>query len=256
MRPMPSFLGKRSLKAWVDARGRRNILVPWLINVLHNVTLNLRALPDRFSDGASDFREEAPIGIAQSAPYNDQELNFFIRVALEQRYHFIIELGAFSLTRCRKMAEVLPGVKVYGLDIGRGFEEVRTIDGVTIGPNTPGSIARIVATNQGRGLICTRGTLCYYAEVDLQRLITDAFERRLDLAISEPNTVCEASLIHPWRRTRLTWYQPYLHFLNDAGYQLPDNGGRQIRCCGSDLGETRTFVYARHPLNFALMPRS
>jgi hypothetical protein len=102
--------------------------------------------------------------------------------------------------------------------------------------------------NKGRGLVFARGTLCYYTQEGLRELFADAFVHGADVAVSEPSTRAEGALVGSWRRTKKTFYHPYRRLLREAGFELPDgDGGSSDWVNISGFGETRNFIYARHP---------
>ena len=233
---------RQQLKSVAISLAERSLLVPWLANVGAFTILASSVLSNRYQDKPREFSESVGnIGNSRS-PLNDLELNFFARVAIERRPSFIIELGSYTLVRTRTLSELFPDIKVYGLDVTRDYLEPRIVNGVNIGPNTPEMISQIAA--QGSGLICTRGTLCYYSEEELRDFFVLAFNHKIDLAISEPNTIGEESIQRSIPRTRATFYHPYLKLLRETGYTLPDNEGRQIQCSISEFGENGTFICA------------
>ena len=180
--------------------------------------------------------------------FNDAGLNFFVRLILESRYDFVIEVGAHSLERSVKLKSLFPQLKVFGLDVTTDFAERRMIENVTLMPNTLESIRVIAKECGGKGLICSHGTLCYYSTDALRDFFGLAYELRFDLAIAEPNTVGEESLEWSLMRTYQSRYHPYLNFLRTIGFRLPDGQGRQIRDTVSKAGEARTFIFAQSPV--------
>lgn len=239
---------KRLLKSAVFSVGQRSVVLPWLANLAAFNVAATAYLPSRFRDGARDYGAQAGLIGSQptAADHNDHGLNFFSRVILEHRYDFVIELGALTLDRARALARLFPQTRIFALDITRDFTDTRTLDGVTVGPNTLTHI-REIALGCRRGLIVAHGTLCCYPPDDLAALFATAHELRLDLAFSEPNTIGEESLTCSLKRTQMSWYHPYLHMLRAAGYELPDNRGKQVRDSVSKYAEERTFIFARYP---------
>jgi hypothetical protein len=236
-----------SLKRLYFRLGERSIFVVWLLNLLIFNYKAIRKLPTRFSDRKRTYSAESDhIGTQPGAvDHNDLGLNFYVRLIIEYRYDFLIELGAFSRERSEWLAAHFPNLEVHALDITQDFQERRTVNGVRVGPNTPDHFRDVVSQPMRRGLVVSHGTLCYYSFVELTRLLAVMREFRLDLAFSEPNTIGEGSLDRSLRRTHLSHYHPYLAMLQKAGFELPDGKGHQIRDCWGEYAETRTFLFAR-----------
>jgi hypothetical protein len=179
---------------------------------------------------------------------NDHGLNFFTRLILEKRYVFVIELGSFTADRSIKLSKLFPQTKFYALDITDDFSSERMLDGVTLGPNNLQNIAAIAARHPStRGLICAHGTLAYYAQQDLAALFKTAAALGFDIAFSEPNvSLAEQSRPRSFARSNGSSYHPYISMLLQAGYELPDGGGQQVRDCWGRYAEERTFIYGRY----------
>src|SRR5262245_11580883 len=153
--------------------GHHSILATWLLNVGSYVCRTAARLPTKYSDRRTAYGEASnQIGSNPSAAYhNDPALNFFARLVLERRFDFVVELGAYSLDRSRRLKKLFPKLQCFALDVTRDYAVQREIDGVTVMPNTLDNIRTIARTASGRGLICTQGTLCYYATDVLAELI-------------------------------------------------------------------------------------
>jgi len=238
---------KQAVRAFC-ALGARSILVVWFANLVRFVAVAVRYLPSRRS-GLKYQEVDGQIGThAAATDHNDLGLNFFSRLVLEYRYSFVMELGAFAANRSFKLAKLFPQTKVYALDITRDFAVEREMDGVTLGPNTLPMIESIAKRYSGGGMICAHGTLCYYPQPDLEALFDLAFSLELDIAFSEPNvSMTEHTRPRSFRRTKTSYYHPYIPMLLRAGYRLPDGGGQQVRDCWGRYAEERTFIFARHP---------
>src|SRR5262249_36016736 len=163
-----------------------SILVPWLVNL---AMFNFRAfgwLPSRFHDRRRAYSAESGhIGSQPDATHhNDLSLNFYIPLIVQNRYDFLIELGAFSLDRSRFLASHFPDLRVHALDITQDFQSRRVEDGVHVGPNNLTYIREIAAKNR-RGIVVASGTLSYYSFDDLAALFSTLRELKLDLAFNE-----------------------------------------------------------------------
>jgi hypothetical protein len=235
-----------TIKTTAFRAGRGSILVPWLMNVGAYLVATVAKLPTKYSDRAVAYGEASGrIGSDPGAAYhNDIALNFFARLVMEKRFDFVIELGAYSLDRSLRLKKLFPELKVFALDVTKDFAGGKEIEGVVLLPNTLDNIRAIAQSNSGRGLICSHGTLCYYATDALAELINLAHGLRLCFAIAEPNTIGENSLQWSLRRTYKSWFHPYLFLLRRQGYTLPDGNGHQIRDCVSRAGEERTYLFA------------
>lgn len=189
------------------------------------------------------------IGAGRADTYNnDHGLNFFVRLILENRYAFVIELGSYTVDRSIRLAKLFRQTKFYALDITEDFSSERILDGVTLGPNNIDNIAAISQRSVGTGLVCAHGTLCCYPPADLDRLFRSTAGLGLDIAFSEPNiSMTEQSRPLSFRRTRSSFFHPYIPLLLATGYQLPDGGGQQVRDCWGLYAEERTFIYATRP---------
>jgi hypothetical protein len=237
------------LKRGAFAAGRHTFLVPWALNSFAFLTSAVTKMPSRYRDGGKDYGTSAGnLGSDPAAAWeNDLSVNFFARVILEHGYSFVIELGAYTCDRSWRLAKLFPNCKFYALDVTADFTERREMNGVTLGPNTLDEIKAIAAREGRNGLICSNGTLCYYPEIDLLELFKTTATLGLDLAFNEPNTIGEETLPHQIRRTRISYYQPYLPMLRSLGFSLPGGHGRQVRDCNSTYGEMRTFIFAKNP---------
>jgi hypothetical protein len=237
------------LKRMALALGERTILFPWLFSVAGVAGGFMKSLPDRYRDRHQDYSAESGlIGSGPANAYTDHETTFISWLLGEGRHAYVIELGALTLVRGRALAARFPAIKFTCLDKTMDFAEERQIDAVTIGPNNRVQIEKIMRTSNGRGLVCARGTLCYYSQEDLSELFADAFAHGADVAVSEPTTRAEGALGASWRRTKKTFYHPYRRLLREAGFELPDGDGGSADWVNiSGFGEARSFIYARHP---------
>jgi hypothetical protein len=238
---------KSALKTLLVRGGSRSIFVPWAVNVSAAAVASIAKFRTKYSDKNLTYQSfGSKVGTNPSNEhFNDPGLNFFIRLLLEHRYGYLIEIGALSLERSTRVKKLFPDLSVYALDVTQEFRERHIVSGVTLMYNSTDNILAISREAHGRGIICSHGTLAYYANKDLYQLLTTAFEISLDLAIAEPNTIGEESLGGSLKRTHRSWYHPYLPMLRSIGYVLPDGNGQQIRDCWSTAGETRTFIFAR-----------
>jgi hypothetical protein len=246
---MGSAAVRNPLKRTALALGERSIIFPWLFNVASVVAGFLRSLPDRYRDRQQDYTAESGlIGSGAANAYADHETNFVAWLLGEGRHAYVIELGALTLVRGRALSTRFPAIKFNCLDVTTDFSDERDVGTVTVGPNNRMQIEKIMRANKSRGLIFARGTLCYYTQVGLRELFADAFAQGADVAVSEPSTGAEAALGVSWRRTKKTFYHPYRRLLREAGFDLPDgDGGSGDWVNISGFGETRNFIYARHP---------
>jgi hypothetical protein len=237
------------MKSLLLRLGSRSIFITWLFNAAALALHAVRLLPGRFAAGQRYTEQADRIGSDPGAAFcNDPGLNFFARLILENGYNRVIELGAYTADRSLRLAR-LPfpqRPEIFALDITRDYAQRHTRDGVTIAPNTFDMVEELLSS-PGRGLLCSHGTLCCYAQGDLEKLLGLAFDRGFDIAIAEPNSIFEESMTRSLRRTTQSYYHPYLTILRRLGYQLPDNKGKQTRDCYSQYMETRTFIFARHP---------
>jgi len=189
------------------------------------------------------------IGSGRTDTYNnDHGLNFFARLILENRYAFVIELGSYTADRSIKLSKLFPQTKFYALILPTISPSERILNGVTLGPNNLQNITVIAARHPStRALVCAHGTLAYYAQPDLAALFKTAAELNLDVAFSEPNiSLAEQSRPRSFARSNGSSYHPYISMLLQAGYELPDSGGQQVRDCWGRYAEERTFIYARY----------
>lgn len=231
----------------------RSIVAPWMVNSLWHAAGYVGSLRDRYSDRRHDYTAQAGlIGSGSATAFSDHQANFFARLLLQGRYAFVVELGALDLARGTTLAALFPSIKVYGLDVTQDFAQPRRVGSICIGPNNRTQIADIARANagpdKGRGLLCARGTLCYYAQDQLRLLFADGFAQGFDIAVSEPSTKAATAMPRSWRRTHKTFYHPYGRMLRETGYELPDGDGGfddWVNICG--FGETRNFIFAQHP---------
>jgi hypothetical protein len=246
---MGSGSARNLLKGAALALGERTILFPWAVNVVGFVMGFLTSLPDRYRDRRQDYAAETGlIGSGAANAYADHETNFVAWLLMNGHYAYVIELGALTLARGRALSSVFPAIKFNCLDVTLDFAEERQVGAVTVGPNNRAQIEKIVRANSGQGIICARGTLCYYTQDDLRELFADAFSHGADIAVSEPTTRAEGALSGSWRRTEKTFYHPYRRLLREVGFELPDGAGGAANWVNiSGFGELRNFIYARHP---------
>jgi hypothetical protein len=235
------------MKAALFALAERSILASYAMNAGSIAYDLLRFMPSRFGDKRLDYRMVAgQIGTqpGNAAP-NDLPLAFFKSVILDGDYSYVIEIGAYSLDRSMALKRAFPKLPVYGLDVTEDFVHPRIVSDVDVGSNNATTIRSIAALRGGRGLVCAAGTLAYYKPAAVAELFALTRSIDADLALVEPNTVGESSITKSLRRTRQSWYHPYLHLLPKAGYTLPFNGGRQVGCAVSVYAETMTYIFAR-----------
>ncbi len=244
---MRNFLKNAALRL-----GEKTILFPWLVNSITHSAGLLSSVGAHYRDSVPDYSAVATIEPGDAPSFNDHELNFFIRLILEQKYDFAIELGAYTLSRSKALSFYFPDVKVYGLDVTLDFAERRVVEGVMVGPYSIGEISTIAEGNKGRGLICARGTLMYYALGEVGRLFDLAFSKHLDIAICEPRSVRDYGFRGSWRRSKISYYHSYVELLRAQSYLLPDmdTGRAQARNL-SGMAETWSHIFAVHPLNVA-----
>jgi hypothetical protein len=235
------------MKAALFALAERSIFASYAMNAGAIACDLLRFMPSRFGDKSLDYRMvTGQIGtLPGNAALNDLPLAFFKSVILEGGYSYVIEIGAYSLDRSMALKRAFPKLPVYGLDVTADFVYPRVAYGVDVGSNSPTTISSIAALRGGRGLVCSAGTLAYYKPTAVAELFALTRSIDADLALVEPNTVGEGSITRSLRRTRQSWYHPYLDLLPKAGYSLPFNGGRQVGCTISASAEMMTYLFAQ-----------
>lgn len=241
---------RKFLKNTALSLGETTITFPWLVNSITHSARLLSSIGSHYRDSESNYSAIATIDPADTPDFNDHELNFFIRLMLERKYDFVIELGAYTLSRSRTLHSCFPEVRIYGLDVTSDFTERRVVDGVTVGPYSLDEVSEIVEANKSRGLMCARGTLMYYAKEEAVRLLSLAFSKRLDMAICEPTSVRDYGFNGSWRRSKISYYHPYVKMLRAQSYLLPDmDAGRAQARNISGMAETWSHIFAVHPLN-------
>jgi hypothetical protein len=235
------------VKAGLFALAERSIVASYMMNAGAIMCDLLRFLPSRFRDRTLGYRYVSDkIGtMPGNAAVNDLPLAFFKSVILDGDYSYVIEIGAYSLDRSMALKRTFPDIHIYGLDVTAEFVYPRRVHEVEVGSNTPNTIRSIAALRGGRGLVCSAGTAAYYPPSQIAGLFALTKSINADLALVEPNTVGESSITRSLRRTRVSWYHPYLHLLRQAGYTLPFNGGRQVGCAISASAETMTYLFAQ-----------
>ena len=243
---------KSALRRCFLALGERSYFVVWLVQVIRFVSQTVCYFRTRRGELDYPAVENRIAPDAGATLFNDHGLNFFSRLILENRYAFVIELGAFTAARSIRLAKLFPVVAVYALDVTRDFEIERTEQGITIGPNSLANIAAIACRNSGhRGLVCAHGVLAYYQLSELQHLFAKTAALSLDVAFSEPNvSLTEQSRTQSLKRTAGSYYHSFIHSLQQVGYILPDSSGQQVRDCWGRYAEERTFIFAtlRHQI--------
>jgi hypothetical protein len=240
---------KSNVKGLIFALGRHSILLVWLLNFVYYLRWTLWFLPKRYRKW--NFRYEDASGALGVSPTmqnsNEQSTNFFARLILQSKYAYAIELGSYSADRSIALARLFPAVKIYALDITRDFLEERVFQGVTLAPSSLSKIGSIAKSETGRGLLFANHVYTCVPYEDVLAIFKTALDLGLDLAIAEPNSVGEGTMPHPLRRTRNTWYHPYLPTLRSLGYRMPDNNGNQVSDSFVEFGDRRTYIFAENP---------
>jgi hypothetical protein len=228
--------------------GQRSTFTIWLMNVSYFVYGAIRSLPSRYQDGNRAYsKQSTAVANPNSVPYNDLALNFFLRVAREDDYSFIVELGSFSTERTVHLKKLIPDKIIYAPDIGPDFAVERQLGDITLAPNNLATIKTISARHGGRGLFCACHTLSYHSPRELADLFSLAYALRCDMAFAESN----ASLTEKWPRPSfprsvISYYHPYISMLRSVGYDLPDNNGQQAPGYWRAFGEEWTLIFARY----------
>jgi hypothetical protein len=224
-------------------------MASWLSNMAAHTADAIRHFPGHFKDRSLEYASaEGIVGtLPRHANVNDTALNFFARAILEHNYDFVIEIGAYSLDRTKKLASLFPNKKFFALDIGPDYITKQVIGNVTLLPNDLATISSLAKKYDGRGLICSHGTLSYYCPALAEDLISVGAQSGLDIALVEPNAIGENSRACSMQRSRKSWYHPYLLLLRSNGYVMPDANGHQIGTSFSAFGEWYTYILAMRP---------
>lgn len=221
-------------------------MASWLSNMAAHTAEAIRHFPGHFKDRSLEYASAE--GIVDTLPghanVNDTALNFFARAILERDYDFVIEIGAYSLDRTQKLASLFPKKRFFALDIGPDYITEQVIANVTLLPNDLATISSLAKKCEGRGLLCSHGTLSYYCPPRAEDLISVSAKCDLDIALVEPNAVGENSRSCSLQRSRKSWYHPYLMLLRSNGYVMPDANGHQIGTSFSAFGEWYTYILA------------
>jgi hypothetical protein len=106
---------KNFAKSFLFGLGRRSVFVPWLFNFAAHSARSINFLRRRYEKWDWTY-QSIEIGLdsnPNSAYYNDVPLNFFSRLVLENRYDFVIEVGAYTGDRSMRLSRLFPGLRVY-----------------------------------------------------------------------------------------------------------------------------------------------
>ena len=232
--------------------GQRSIFIPWLFNYARFAIGGIRWLLPKFSDEGVCYPAMSAIGDRRYGAIdavNDAALNFYFRVAMSGDYTHIMELGALSAIRILELHRLTKTfrsmTKIYALDVTKDYAIERDIGGVIAAPNNLAMLRDISSRHLGKGLICATGTLCCYPQQKLADLFRVAASIDCDIALVEPNfSAWEGHDRASLKRSKISFYHPYVPMLKSAGYDLQD-GGLQIPRTWNEAAEERTFIYAR-----------
>lgn len=221
----------------------RTLFFPWAVNVgFHGIQI-AGSIKERFS--APRFDTSGWLNPTVSS-LNDHEVNFFARLILERKYDFAIELGAYDLARSKKLKALFPALNVFAVDITEDFQDSKIVDGVSTGPYNISQIEAIALQSQGRGLVCSNGTLTYYGADELVSLLKASFRLGLDIALVEPCCIRDFPMKKPWSRSAQTVYHRYADLLSDAGYDLSMNDDAKDRWRNiTGRAEAWSYIFAK-----------
>jgi hypothetical protein len=177
-----------------------------MARALRLMPVALRKHASRGSDYPALVKE-----VGGEAGIHDTAVNQFIRAALEERYRSVVEIGAFDGRRIITLKRLCPDVAAYGLDILPNYAAGFDHSGVHF-RKFGMDFFETVSTP---ALLCSRGTLPYLPDKDVQQLFSICARRGLDVALYEP--VAYRNLPYSMPRSHNSWYHPYDHMLRQAG---------------------------------------